>query len=161
MSTDSENVSASPLRNRMRNRVIAAGAVGLIALGAMLFQGLPGFGNGKGDGDSSTDSDSKTKSDDESNRVASYGDVVTIRVIGEAYEVRETFDGNNDNNKWRPIKLDEITALVNKSKGNQVGVRVRYYVNDSAVFDAEDILRRTLEAAVPRSAISAINSEGR
>lgn len=123
-----------------------------------MFQGLTGFGTGDGQDNSTSDSDSKTKSVDESKRVASYGDVVTIRVIGEAYEVRETFGGNNT---WRPIKLDEITTLVNKSKGNPVGVRVRYYVNDSAVLEAEDKLRQTLEDTVPRSAISAINSEGR
>ncbi len=132
------------------------GAVGLIAVGAMMFQGLPGLGSGGSDG-SDTDSESQNKSDDKSTKPAEYGDVVVFQIVGEGYEVREL---RGDEITWRAVGLDEITELAKQSKGNEVGIKVRYYVDDTAVFDAETKLRETLESAVSRSKISIIDREG-
>lgn len=141
-------------KKRLRNVAVAGGAIGLIALGAMLMKGLLDFGLGAGG--SSINADAKTPAENEESKRPSSGSVVTLRVVGEAYEVREMTDATAT---WHAVDLAQIKSMVEAAPGNESGIRVRYYVSETAVFETVERLRQALLQIAEAREIYAVDDD--
>ncbi|MDA1015047.1 MAG: hypothetical protein O3A00_11430 [Planctomycetota bacterium] len=139
---------------RLRNRAIAAGVVGLLALGAMLMKGLPGFGGGSGD--AGIPSTSKTTTEDDESKRQDADEVLTLWVKGEQYMLREKAGSTQS---WSLIDLEKAKSMAGSAQGNEVGIRVRYYIGDTAIYDTVDQLRRALLQTVAPEEISVIEKD--